>query len=224
MLAIFVVFLIELIFYKEQNRLFQIVVKPLNGLFLALLAYSKAALPLSKVSRLLLLAIFCSILGDYIYIFEGSSFRNFLLIVIYIVQHQLLILLFKEEGVRFSQLFSPKYWLPGLLVLAYAYFFFGYAFLDSMEAIYFFLVFPYVVQLCILVLMSFMRSRKQEGYFIVLSGCLLIMLSDSLTSTAIFIGTDAINAALVRVVYGCSQLFLVLGLLPLLSLPDMERI
>ncbi|UOB18030.1 lysoplasmalogenase [Abyssalbus ytuae] len=163
----------------------------------------------NNVKKLILLALIFSLMGDILLMltYLGESFFIFGLIA-FLSAHLMYILAFSTERNR-----QLKPFLPLLILLAYG----GVIFLILMPTLNHLLipVTVYILVILTMVLFAYLRKGKvnARSFFLVLSGALFFVLSDSLLAINKFKISLPLSGIWIMTTYAVAQLLIVLGII-----------
>jgi len=185
------------------------VVKPL--IVLSLIGYVMWQGKLLQTTRksLLLLALFCSMVGDILLMFDDQNPQFFIFgLIAFLVAHVMYILLFLKDRNH------SKNALPFILVLLiYASALF-YLLKDGLGE----MLIPVIAYMLVILTMAttaFLRKDKasKQSYLPVFVGALMFMLSDSLLALNMFYQPIPFANFAIMMTYALAQFFIVIGIL-----------
>jgi uncharacterized membrane protein YhhN len=216
---LFVIFLIaDLVGIQLQNKELQFFSKPLIIPSLIGYFYSQIQIISKGISRWVLIALLFSFAGDVLLMFDEKDSIFFLLgLSSFLLAHIFYILFFHQ--VRVKEKIKSNHWLLVAVVVYYAALIsLLSAHLGDMKIPV--LVYGIVISFMFMLAMHMLFIKNISAGKWMMFGALLFMISDSVLAINKFYQSFEGAGILIMLTYGLAQLFIVLGAVKYINLPD----
>lgn len=208
----------DLVGIQLQNKELQFFSKPL--IIPALIGYFNSQIQINSkgISRWVLIALLFSFAGDVLLMFDEKDFIFFLLgLSSFLMAHIFYILFFHQ--VRVKEKVKNNHWLLVAVVVYYAALIsLLSAHLDDMKIPV--LVYGIVISFMFMLAMHMLFIKNRSSGQWMMFGALLFVISDSVLAINKFYQSFEGAGILIMLTYGLAQLFIILGAVKYISLPD----
>ncbi len=154
--------------------------------------------------------VFC-IFGEYAFNYRNESLGLMLIILFYLIEHQLYIMIFRREKAIAYGIEHRNYFQKGVPYIIVSFIFFGVFLMNNVPDSYFVMVLLYVVQLAILGTLSILRPVDTYSKTMIILAIAVNTFSDAISSIHLFVGHFFLEYALVRSTFILSRYLMSLG-------------
>jgi hypothetical protein len=215
--------LLDIVTFHSEIPILNLLFKPWFTLYLAYSFYKSTSNPLSRKNQFLLIALSLTLLGEFLFPFRINPLVSVLIILIYLIEHQIYISIFREEKARLSELNTYEKLLRFLPFLISAFLFFGFMMMPNIPDNFLLLGIIYCVQLCVLAALAVTRITNRRSYKLVIVSLAILIFSDAMTSYLFFIGPFPFDYEIIRIVFLSSKVIFVLGIANSVEFNHLEK-
>ncbi|SOE20662.1 YhhN-like protein [Spirosomataceae bacterium TFI 002] len=186
--------------------------KPLFAGFLVWKLYQHSAKPIGRKNKLVIISLAVMLFGEFLFLFRENQMISVIIMLIYLIEHQMYISIFREENARLTNLFNKKNFLISLPLILTCFFYFGSLMMPNIPDNFLLLGIIYCVQLSLLAGLAVARETTKVSYKLVIISMILLILSDSATSYTLFVEAFYSDYAVIRGLFLLSKVLFVLGM------------
>jgi hypothetical protein len=161
--------------------------------------------------KIFLTAFVFGFLGEIVFVFQNAEVLKSILLVLYLIEHQLYIVLLRYVGFQKKNITNLDLLIKGWPYILSAFLFFGFFLMEIVPDSTFVLMIFYVFQFAILGAYSLMLNTNFEGKRYIIIGIFVMAASDIISSWYVFLGDFWYAYPIIRIVYVSSKFLLVLG-------------
>ncbi len=210
LISVFLIALAINIFGAETgNQYVQYASKPLLMLLLAHLFVSEVAGPKSRLTFLILLALFFSWLGDVLLMFQERQSVFFLLgLSSFLIAHVVYVLFFHK--IRIAETIMSRWWILLIVAAYYAGLIIWLSpYLGEMKLPV--RVYGLVISFMLMMALHMLYIANNKAGRLFVAGAILFVVSDSILAINKFFTPVWWASAWIMITYGVAQLFIVMG-------------
>lgn len=215
------IFTIELIVHFSFPKPYNLALKPVFLFYVGYIYYQKTSCSRKK-DILFVASLLFSMIGEFLFEFRISQMVQVFILIVYLVEHQVYISIFRLENTKFSNFVSKANYKVTVPILLFFFLFYGFLMMPSVPESPFVLTIFYCVQLAIMGTISYLRKVNSQSYKWVIIGMIFLVTCDALTSLNLFVADFYGQYVLIRIIFLASKVMLATGLLYTLNPPEKE--
>ncbi|NBA88515.1 hypothetical protein GVN16_22265 [Emticicia sp. CRIBPO] len=203
---------IEIVSYHFLPMGVNFLFKPLPSLFIIYTYWARVKDSIGIKEQLFFTSFLFSILGEFAFNFRAEVLGLMLVLLFYLIEHQLYIMIFRREKAIAYGIEHSNYFQKGLPYIIISFIFFGVFLMNSVPDRNFIMVLLYVVQLAILGTLSLLRPAEPYSKTIIIVAIAVNTFSDAISSIHLFVGHFALEYSIIRVTFVASKYMMAIGL------------
>lgn len=204
---------LDMILHYFAGYLLNLLLKPLFAFYMAYRFNQVAIKPLSRKSKLVLISLGIMLIGEILFVFRSYEMVKVILLLVFLIEHQLYISIFREENARLSDLQTRGKILFALSLILICFVFFGFLMMPNIPDNFLFLGIIYCVQLSVMCGLAVARQENKTSCILVLIALITLLASDAATSYSFFIGSFNLDYVVIRSLFLIAKIFFVAGIL-----------
>lgn len=220
---VFAFIILDIFSFYYWGKYVNIFFKPFFAAYLAWWFYQYASKPLSRKNKLLIISLGVMLIGELLFVFKENEMVNVVIILVYLIEHQMYISIFREENARLNNLLSQKKIVLFIPFLLTCFFFFGYQMMPNIPDNFLLMSIVYCVQLSLMAGLAIAREVNRKSYVMVIASISILLLSDAITSYSLFVSSFYLDYLIVRILFPISKVLFVVGMFYTLAINRLDK-